>query len=25
MCQIHIVPRGRDNMMWSWQCHVSLF
>jgi len=20
----NIVPRGRDNVMWQWQCHVSL-
>jgi len=24
MCQSDIVPRGRDNVMWQWQCHVSL-
>jgi len=23
-CQYDIVPRGRDDVMWQWQCHVSL-
>jgi len=23
-CQSGIVPRGRDDVMWQWQCHVSL-
>jgi len=23
-CQSNIVPRGRDSVMWQWQCHVSL-
>ena len=24
MCQSDIVPRGRDSVMWQWQCHVSI-
>jgi len=23
-CQFDIVPRGRDIVMWQWQCHVLL-
>jgi len=23
-CQSDIVSHGRDNVMWQWQCHVSL-
>jgi len=22
-CQSDVVPRGRDGMMWQWQCHMS--
>jgi len=24
MCQSKFVSRGRDSVMWQWQCHVSL-